>query len=70
MWESGNSVRDITLNIYMQSLEDDEKDPELKTNFKLKIYIVENVTDLSEDNMYVFSKGIENREFIAFVPTF
>ena len=62
---NGTDVRDITLDIYMDSMEDDEA-----PKFKLNIYIVKNVTDLSAENLYVFSKGITEKKFIAFVPTF
>ena len=62
----GEDVRDITLNIYLDSLKYDEDVPD----FKLFIYMISSVTDLSSDNLYVFSKGVSNKTFLAFVPTF
>lgn len=62
----GEDVRDIALNIYLDSTKYDMDVPD----FKLFIYIISSVTDLSNDNLYVFSKGISNKSFLAFVPTF
>lgn len=64
-WVNGTDVRDLTLNMYIDSMELEDI-----PDFKLLVYIVRDVTDLSEDNMYVFSKGITNRKFVAFVPTY
>jgi len=41
-----------------------------KPDFKFYVYIINEVTDLSEDNLYLFSKGITNKNFVVFLPTF
>jgi len=61
----GTDVRDVILDIYT-----DSEDIPDKPNFKLYVYVITEVTDLSEENRYIFSKGISNKKFIAFLPTY
>lgn len=63
--KKGTDVRDIMLDIYS-----DSQDIVDKPAFKLYVYIITEVTDLSEQNLYIFSRGITNKNFVAFLPTY
>lgn len=58
-------MRDILLDIYADSEEVDGK-----PDFEYYVYVITKVTDLSEDNLYIFSKGITHKNFIIFLPTY
>ena len=61
----GTEVRDLLLDIYA-----DSEDIDGKPDFEYYVYVITNVTDLSEDNLYIFSKGITNKNFIVIMPTY
>jgi hypothetical protein len=56
-----SEVREIVLQIYMFL----EENPELYVG----VFICQQVTDLSEENIYLFEKGLKGKRFVVIAPT-